>query len=147
MLGHDSLGDEDLLLGILRTDDGIAADALASLGVTVEDARGESEAMLSGALASVGISFEELRREAGEHFDMRIPDNRRIPLSPMAKRTLVGARKRMRELGDNGLGTEHVLLAILENDDGTAVRMLARLGVAPEMLEDRLFELCCRAAG
>jgi ATP-dependent Clp protease ATP-binding subunit ClpA len=147
MLGHDSLGDEDLLLGILRADDGIAADALSSLGVTLEDARGESEAMLSGALASVGISLEEVRREAGEAFDMRIPDDRRIPLSPMAKKALVGARKQMKRLGDNYLGTEHVLLAVLDDEDGTAVRMLARLGVAPEMLEDRLFEFRDRAAG
>ena len=138
MLGHDSLGDEDLLLGILRADDGMAADVLASLGVTLEDAREESEAMLSGALASIGISFEEVRREAGEAFDMRIPDGRRIPFSPRAKKVLVGARKQMRRLGDNYLGTEHVLLGILENKDGTAVRLLARLGVAPEMLEDRL---------
>jgi ATP-dependent Clp protease ATP-binding subunit ClpC len=147
MLGHDSLGDEDLLLGILQADDGIAAAALSSLGVTLEDAREESEAMLSGALASIGISFEEVRREAGEVFDMRIPDDRRLPLSPMAKKVLVGARKQMRTLGDDHLGTEHVLLAILYNEDGTAVRMLARLGVAPEILEERLFELRERAAG
>jgi ATP-dependent Clp protease ATP-binding subunit ClpC len=139
MLGHDSIGDEDLLLGILRADDGIAADVLNSLGVTLEDARGESEAMLSGALASIGISFDEVRREAGEAFDMRIPDGRRIPFSPMAKNALVGARKQMRRLGDNYLGTEHVLLGLLENEDGTAVRILARLGVAPEILEDQLF--------
>jgi ATP-dependent Clp protease ATP-binding subunit ClpC len=139
-LGHDSLGDEDLLLGILRADEGIAAEVLASLGVTLEDARGESEAMLSGALASIGISFEEVRREAGEAFEMRIPDGRRIPFSPLAKNALVGARKQMKRLGDNYLGTEHVLLGILENEDGTAVRILARLGVEPEMLEDRLFD-------
>jgi ATP-dependent Clp protease ATP-binding subunit ClpA len=66
MLGHDSLGDEDLLLGILRADAGIAAEALFSLGVTLEDARDESEAMFAGALASVGISLEEVRREAGK---------------------------------------------------------------------------------
>ena len=141
MLGHDSLGDEDFLLGILRTDDGIAADVLSSLGVTLEDARGESEVMLSGALASIGISFEEVRREAGEAFDMRIPDGRRVPISPMAKKALVGARKQMRRLGDNYLGTEHVLLAILDNEDGTAIRMLSRLGIAHEMLEDRIFEV------
>ncbi len=63
MSGHDSLGDEDLLLGILRTDEGIGAATLASLGVTLEDAREESEAMLSDALSSIGISFEEVRRE------------------------------------------------------------------------------------
>jgi ATP-dependent Clp protease ATP-binding subunit ClpC len=58
----------------------------------------------------------------------------------MAKKALVGARKQMRRLGDNYLGTEHVLLGILENEDGTAVRTLTRLGVAPEMLQDGLFD-------
>ena len=82
MLGHDSVGDEDLLLGILRADEGIAAEALSSLGVTLEGARVESEEMLSGALSSIGISLEEVRREAGDAFEMRIPNNRRIPFSP-----------------------------------------------------------------
>ena len=47
---------------------------------------------------------------------------------------------------DGYLGTEHVLLGMLRNDDGTAVRILARMGVSPEALEDRLFELRGRAA-
>ena len=139
MLGHDSLGDEDLLLGVLRADEGIAAEALSSLGVTLEDVRGESEAMFSGALASIGISLEEIRREAGDAFDMRIPEKRRIPFAPGAKKVLQRAVGTSARLGDNYLGTEHILLAILENEDGTAVRILARLGVTPEMLEDRLF--------
>lgn len=146
MLGHDSLGDEDLLLGILRADEGIAAEALSSLGITLEDAREESQEMLSGALSSIGISFEEIRREAGDAFEMRIPDNRRIPFSPRAKKVLVEARKQMRRLGDNYLGAEHFLLGMLRNEDGTAVRILASKGVSPEMLEDRLFELRRRAA-
>ena len=141
MLGHDSLGDEDLLLGILRADEGIATEALSSLGVTLEAAREESEAMLSDALSSIGISLEEVRREAGEAFDMSIPDDRRIPYSPRAKNALVEARREMRMSGDSHLGTEHVLLGILRSDHGTGVRLLARLGVSPEMLEDRLFEL------
>jgi ATP-dependent Clp protease ATP-binding subunit ClpA len=141
MLGHDSLGDEDLLLGILRADVGVGAEALRSLGVTLEGAREESEEMLSDALASIGISLEEVRREAGETFDMSIPSGRKIPLSPRAKSALVEARREMRRLGDDHLGTEHVLLGILANADGTGVRMLARLGVAPEALEDRLNEL------
>ena len=139
MLGHDSLGDEDLLLGILRADEGIAAEALSSLGVTLEDARAESEAMFSGALASIGISLEEIRREAGDAFDLRIPDKRRIPFAPGAKKVLEQAVATSVRLGDKYLGAEHILLAILENDDGTAVRILARLGVAPEMLDDQLF--------
>ena len=147
MLGHDSLGDEDLLLGILRADEGIAAEALSSLGVTLEGARGESEGMLSDALFSIGISLEDIRREAGDAFDMSIPDDRKIPYSPRAKNALVGARKEMRRLRDGHLGAEHVLLGILDNEGGTALRMLARLGVSPEALEERLFELRGRENG
>jgi ATP-dependent Clp protease ATP-binding subunit ClpA len=146
MLGHDSLGDEDLLLGILRADEGKGAETLSSLGVTLEEAREESEEMISDALSSIGISFEEMRRESGDTFDMRLSDDRKIPLSPRAKKVLVRARKEMRELGDNYLGTEHVLLGIVCNENGTAVRMLASMGVLPETLEDRLYELRGRAA-
>jgi ATP-dependent Clp protease ATP-binding subunit ClpA len=146
MLGHDSLGDEDLMLGILRVDEGLAAEALTSLGVTLEDARKESEEILSDALSSIGISLEEVRREAGDAFEMRIPEHRRIPFSPRAKKALVEARREMRRLGDNYLGTEHVLLGILDNEDGSAVRMLARMGVAPKTLEKKLFELRGQAA-
>jgi ATP-dependent Clp protease ATP-binding subunit ClpC len=141
MLGHDALGDEDLLLGILRADEGIGAEALSSLGVTLEDAREECEGMLSDALSSIGISLEDIRREAGDAFDMSLPDDRKIPYSPRAKNALVRARKEMRRLGDNHLGTEHVLLGIVGNEDGMAVRMLGRMGVSLEALEERLFEL------
>ncbi len=147
MLGHDSLGDEDLLLGVLRADEGVGAEALSSLGVTLEEAREESEGMLSDALSSIGISLEDVRREAGDAFDMRLPDDRKIPYSPRAKNALVRARKEMRRLRDNHLGTEHVLLGIVGNEDGTAVRMLGRLGVSPEALEERLLELRVRADG
>ena len=147
MLGHESLGDEDLLLGLLCADEGTGAMALTSLGVTLEDAREESEAMLSDALSSIGISLEAVRREAGDAFDMSLPGDRSIPYGPRAKEALVGARIEMRRLGDNHLGTEHVLLGILRNADGTAVRMLSRMGVSPEVVEERLFELRGRAAG
>ena len=147
MLGHDSLGDENLLLGILRSGERIGAEALALLGVTLEAAQEESEGMLSDALSSIGISLDEVRREAGDAFEMRIPDDRKIPFSPRAKNALVGARKEMRRLGDGHLGAEHVLLGVLRNEDGAAVSMLGRIGVWPETLEDRLFELRGQAGG
>ena len=140
-LGHDSLGDEDLLLGILRADEGIGAEALASLGVTLEAAQEESEELLSAALYSIGISLEEVRRESGEAFEMRIPDDRKIPYSPRAKNVLVRARKEMRRLGDNHLGTEHVLLGALQDEHGMSVRILAGLGVSAAEVEDRLNQL------
>jgi ATP-dependent Clp protease ATP-binding subunit ClpC len=147
MLGHDSVGDEDLLMGILRTDEGIGAEALSSLGVTLEGAREESEQMLSDALTSIGISLEQVRREAGDAFEMRVPDNRRIPFSPRAKKALEQALREAVRLRDNRIGTEHVLLGILRNKDGTAVRILAGMGVSPEALEDRLCEFRVREAG
>jgi ATP-dependent Clp protease ATP-binding subunit ClpC len=146
-LGHDSIGDEDLLLGILRADEGFAAEALSSLGVTLEGAREESEEMLSEALSSIGISLEDVRREAGDAFEMSIPDDRRIPFSPLAKKALEQALREAVRLRDNYIGAEHVLLGILRNEDGTAVRMLARIGVSPEALEDRLYHLRGREAG
>ena len=146
-LGHDSIGDEDLLLGILRVDEGMAAEILSSLGVTLEAAREESERMTSDALSSVGISLEDIRKQAGDAFDTRIPEGRRIPFSPRAKGVLERALKEAVRLRDNRIGTEHVLLGILENEDGTAVRMLDRMGLPAETLEERLHEARGREAG
>ena len=147
LLGHDSVGDEDLLLGILHFGEGSAAEALTSLGVTRDAEREESEGLLSEALSSIGISLEEVRRGAGDAFEMRLPDDRRIPFSPRAKGALEQALREALRLGDNRITSEHVLLGILRNQDGTAVRMLARMGVSPDTLEDRLFQIRGRAAG
>jgi ATP-dependent Clp protease ATP-binding subunit ClpA len=50
-------------------------------------------------------------------------------------------------LRDNRIGTGRVLLGVLENEDGTAVRMLNRLGVSPEAVEEQVFELRGQEAG
>lgn len=145
-LGHDSVGDEDLLLGVLRTGEGLAAEALSFLGVTLEAAREESEGMLAEALSSVGISLDEVRRGAGGAFEMRIPDDRRIPFSPRAKKALEGALREATRLQDNRITDEHVLRGLLREEDGTAVRLLGNLGVTPASLEERLDQLRGRAA-
>jgi ATP-dependent Clp protease ATP-binding subunit ClpC len=145
-LGHDSVGDEDLLLGVLRTGEGLAAEALSSLGVTLEAAREESEGMLAEALSSVGISLDEVRRGAGGAFEMRIPDDRRIPFSPRAKKALEGALREAIRLQDNRITDEHVLRGLLREEDGTAVRLLGNLGVTPASLEERLDQLRGQAA-
>ena len=138
MLGHDSVGDEDLLLGILRADEGAAAEALSSLGVTLEAAREESEKMASEALSSVGISLEDIRREAGEAFDMSIPENRRIPFSPRAKKSLEMALREGVRMRDNHLTSEHVVRGVLRVEHGVAARLLSRLGVSSKELEERM---------
>jgi ATP-dependent Clp protease ATP-binding subunit ClpA len=145
-LGHDTVGGEDLLLGILRANAGLGAGALSSLGVTLEGAQVESERMASDALLSVGVSLEDIRTQVGEAFDMRLPDDRRLRFSPRAKKALGRALHEARRLGDGHIGTEHVLLGILGDEDGTAVRMLARMGVAKEALGERVLELREREA-
>ena len=146
LLGHDSVGDEDLLLGVLRAGEGVAAEALASIGVTSEAVREESEALFAEALASIGISLEEVRREAGEAFEMRLPDDRRIPFSPRAKKALEGALREAVGLRDNRITSEHVLRGLLRDQSGTAARLLRNLGVTPEALRERLDVLGGRAA-
>jgi ATP-dependent Clp protease ATP-binding subunit ClpA len=146
LLGHDSVGDEDLLLGVLRAGEGVAAEALSSMGVTLEAAREESEALFAEALSSIGISLDEVRREASEAFDMRIPNERRIPFSPRAKKALEEALREAIRLRDNRITSEHVLLGVLRDEGGTAVRLLRSLGVTPEALRERLDQLRGRAA-
>jgi ATP-dependent Clp protease ATP-binding subunit ClpC len=78
---------------------------------------------------------------------MRIPEGCRIPFSPRAKSALERALGEAVKLRDKRLGTEHVLLGMLDNEDGRAVRMLGRMGVSSEALEERVFELRGREAG
>lgn len=145
-LGHDSVGDEDLLLGILRVDQGVALESLVSLGVTADAVRQKSEEFLSEALASIGISLEETRRSAGGNFDMRLPEDRRIPFSPRAKQALERSLREVDGLGGNRITAEHPLLGILRENRGTAVRIINDLGVQPREVEDRLEQLRSGAA-
>ena len=144
-LGHDSVGDEDLLLGILRADDGVASQTLLALGVTPEAVREQSEELFSDALSSIGISLEEARLSAGDAFEMKLPDKRRIPFSPRAKKALERALPEALRVGDTRITPEHVLLGILRNTDGTAVRILSALDTPVGVVEGRLDQLRERA--
>ena len=141
-LGHDSIGDEDLLLGILESDDGNAAEAL---GVTLEAVREQADRLFADALASVGISLDEIRRQAGEAFEMRSPASARLPFSPSTKKALEQALREAIRLRDNKITAEHVLLGILRNEHGQAVRLLAGMGVPVREVEERLDQLRSRS--
>lgn len=141
LLGHDSVGDEDLLLGILQSHDTLAAGVLLEAGVCVETAREESGRMMSDSLANIGISLEDIRREAGDSFDMRLPEDRKIPFSPIAKKALEQSLREALELGANRLESGHLLLGILRAEEGPAVRLLGRLGVSPRSIRARLVEV------
>lgn len=142
MLGHDSVGDEDLLLGILRVDNGVASRALSSLGVTYEAVREQSGKLRPDAPDPTGVSREGTRHGTGGAFEGRSPDERRIPFSPAAQRALDRNVAEARRVGDYPrMTSEHILLGILRNTDGTAARILSALDAPVDAVEERLDQL------
>lgn len=103
--------------------------------------REQSEVLLSEALSSIGVSLEEARLNAGDTFDMRLPEKRKIPFSPRAKKALEQALSEALRLGDNRITPEHILLGILRNPDGTAARILSALNAPISVVEGRLDQL------
>ena len=144
-LGHDSVGDEDLLLSILGADGGIAAEALRSLGITPEAAREESEHLFACALTTIGISLDEVRRQAGEGFEVQSYAHRRLPFSPRARKALEQALREALRLRDRQPTGEHILLGILRDEHGPATSILYNLGVSAPTLEERLYQLRLRS--
>jgi ATP-dependent Clp protease ATP-binding subunit ClpA len=115
---------------------GNAAEALLSLGVTLEAAREQADRLFADALASVGISFDEIRRQAGEAFEMRSPASGRLRFSPSAKKAPEQALRETIRLRDNKITAEHVLLGILRNEYGQAVRLLAGMDILVREVEE-----------
>jgi ATP-dependent Clp protease ATP-binding subunit ClpC len=116
-LRHDHIGTEHLLLGILGRSDEVGAQALAALGVTLGEARAQ-------VMRIVGLP------------DGPSPPD--LPLTPPARDGLAGALREAIELGETSPGSEHVLLALLRERDGVAVRVLLGAGVDPRRLREEV---------
>lgn len=140
MLGHDTVGDDDLLLGILRGESG-AAEALRSVGVTSEAAREESRRRFEDALSSIGISLDEVIEHAGETFQFETPKRGHLPFSPGAKKALEQSLSEALALGDHSITPEHILLGVVRNQDGAATKLLGGLGVEAEDVERAVFQM------
>jgi ATP-dependent Clp protease ATP-binding subunit ClpA len=107
LLRHDQVGTEHLLLGLLYEGDGMAAHALEALGVSREDARGH---------------VVEIKGQG------QSPPSGPLSFTPRAKKALEQSLREALALGHHHIGTEHVLLGMLHEDEGTAVQVLGRLG-------------------
>lgn len=108
-LGHDVIGTEHILLGILSEGEGAAVQALESLGLNLDEVRSRIE-------SATGKSHPILK-----------PVD--LPLSPRAKRVLDLSIREARNMGVNYVGTEHILLGILTEGEGVAASILLSLGV------------------
>jgi len=121
-LGHDWIGTEHLLLGLLREQEGLAARTLHDLGL--DEARVRDD-----------VVARDGRRDplaAG-----------RLPFAPLARDALVGAQTWADRWGHPTIGTEHVLVGVLDEPGSVAVRLLADSGHAPAAVAEEL----CAAIG
>ncbi|MBR3576051.1 MAG: ATP-dependent Clp protease ATP-binding subunit, partial [Clostridia bacterium] len=116
-MGSGVVGTEHLLLGLVKEGSGIAAKVLASKGVTLESFKNViGKFSGSGGLAS------------------------RVDFTPRTKNVLELSVMEAQKLGNNYVGTEHILLAILAEGEGLAVRILNELGINPKELYDSIIK-------
>ena len=107
-LGHNFVGTEQVLLGLIGEGTGVAAKTLKTMGVTLKDARVEVEKIIGRGSGFVAVE---------------------IPFTPRAKRVLELSLDEARQLGHNYIGTEHLLLGLIREGEGVAARVLENLGV------------------
>ncbi|PSO52872.1 MAG: ATP-dependent Clp protease ATP-binding subunit ClpC [Cyanobacteria bacterium QH_8_48_120] len=107
-LGHNFVGTEQILLGLIGEGTGVAAKVMKSMGVNLKDARIEVEKIIGRGSGFVAVE---------------------IPFTPRAKRVLELSLEEARQLGHNYIGTEHLLLGLIREGEGVAARVLENLGV------------------
>lgn len=124
-LGAGELRPEHLLLGLLRDEESVAGVATHAAGIALEPAR---KAVGAPAVAEPAP-----------------PDGQPLPVGEAARLTLEESLREAVRRGDDHLGVEHLLLALVHDTDGPALEALAKLGVAPDEVERRLEEALAAA--
>ena len=107
-LGHNFVGTEQILLGLIGEGNGVGPKILKSMGVKLKDARIEVEKIIGRGSGFVAVE---------------------IPFTPRAKRCLELSLEEARQLGHNYIGTEHLLLGLIVEGEGVAARVLEQLDV------------------
>jgi len=119
-MGHNFVGTEQLFLGVVGQRQGLGAKALRSLNVTLKKARKEVENYIGRGTGFVASE---------------------IPFTPRAKRVLEMAVQEGKDIGQNYVGTEHILLALIAEEDGVAIRTIEKLGVDITQLRNKTLAL------
>jgi len=118
-LGYQCVGTEQLLVGLIEEDSGVAAKVLKSVGINLDAARIEVEKIIGRGAGVKGVEF---------------------PFTPKAKLVLDSSIEEARRLGHSYIGTEHLLLGSLQITDGVAVRVLQILGVDLQQLRQQVLK-------
>jgi ATP-dependent Clp protease ATP-binding subunit ClpA len=107
LLNHNYIGTEHILLGLLHEGEGVAAKAMESLGISLDAVR------------------QQVKEIIGQ--GQQTPSGH-IPFTPRAKKVMELSLRESLQLGQNHIGTEHILLGLIREGDGVAAQVLVRLG-------------------
>ncbi|EKD11473.1 MULTISPECIES: ATP-dependent Clp protease ATP-binding subunit [Limnospira] len=118
-LGHNFVGTEQLLLGIIGEGTSIAAKVLSDQNLNLDNTRREIESIIGR-----GSGF--------------MPPE--IPFTPRAKRVFESAMKEARQLGNNYIAPEHILLGLLQDEEGVAAKVLENFGIERRQLRTELIK-------
>ena len=118
-LGHNNIGTEHILLGLVREGEGIAAKALYGLG----------------------LSSEKIQKEVEELIGRGTDANGSIHYTPRAKKVTELSMDEARKLGHSYVGTEHILLGLIREGEGVAARVLNNLGVSLNKARQQVLQL------
>jgi ATP-dependent Clp protease ATP-binding subunit ClpC len=120
LLEHNYIGTEHILLGLIHEGEGVAANALESLGIPLEGVRKQIE-------ARVGRGHEA----ATGH----------VPFTPRAKKVLELSLREALQLGHNYIGTEHLLLGVIREGEGVGAQVLQAMGADLDRIRSQVIEL------
>jgi predicted HAD superfamily Cof-like phosphohydrolase len=119
-LDHNYIGTEHILLGLIHEGKGVAAEALKSLGISLDPVRQQVEEIIGrGQEAPSG----------------------HIPFTPRAKKVLELSLRESKQLGHNYIGTEHILLGLIREGNGVAAQVLVRLGADQNRVRQQVIQL------
>ena len=117
LLGHNYIGTEHILLGLIHEGEGVAARALESLGISLQAVRSRVEDIIGQG--------------------QNTPSGH-IPFTPRSKKVLELSLRESLALGHNYIGTEHILLGLLREGEGVGAQVLVGLGAALPRVRERV---------
>ena len=119
-LNHEYLGTEHVLLGLVQEGSGVAANVLKNMGVDLTRIRAEVEKLVKSGPSMVTMG--------------------QLPFTPRAKKVLELSMEEAHNLGHNYIGTEHLLLGLIKENEGIAAKVLTNLGVKLEDVREEVLE-------
>ncbi len=117
---HEYLGTEHVLLGLVQEGSGVAANVLKNMGIDLTKIRAEVEKLVKTGPSMVTMG--------------------QLPFTPRAKKVLELSMEEAQSLGHNYIGTEHLLLGLIKENEGIASRVLTNLGVKLEDVREEVLE-------